>query len=64
MKQKIIRADGIEYERKIKQKKFDKVLYIRISEDELDKIKIIAKKNNIKYSELVRKIIKEYLEDK
>ena len=46
MKQKIVRADGLEYERKVKQKKYDKSLVIRIDEKTLIEFKNKANENN------------------
>ena len=64
MKDKIIRKDGIEYERKRKEKKLDCALNIRFSREELEKLKALADKEGIKYNALVRKLIVEYIEYK
>ena len=61
MKTKITRIDGIEYERKPKQVKYDGHIYIRTEQEDIEKLHIIANKKGIKYSDLIRKIYKEYL---
>lgn len=66
MKTKIIRADGIEYERKKREVKYDKNIFLRISQKDLDLLKKVADKKGVKYSDIVRNLIEEYLvmEDK
>lgn len=62
MIQKIIRTDGIEYERKAKAKKYTTSITIRIEEKQLSLLKEKANSKGIKYSDLVRKIIEDYIE--
>lgn len=61
MKQQIIRKDGIEYERKFKEKKYDCTLNIRIDRENMELLKQIAERKNIRYNALVRSIIQEYI---
>lgn len=43
--------------------KCNETLNIRISKDILDGIRTIAESKNIPYSELIRNILKEYIEE-
>ena len=63
MKTKIIRADGIKYERKARQAKYNDYIYVRVSSDTVDKLHKIADNKNIKYSDLIRNLIKDYIEN-
>ena len=62
MKQTIIRKDGIEYERKAKEKNYNAILYVRIESEKLETLKKIAKNNNENYSEMIRNLINEFIE--
>lgn len=64
MKDKIIRKDGVEYERKKKERNYDCSLNIRFSRDELEKLKKLANKEGIKYNALARNLIVEYIKFK
>lgn len=62
---KVIRKDGIQYERdKDRDKKYDCSLNIRFDRSELEKLKELANREGIKYNALVRKLIVEYIKFK
>ncbi len=62
---KVIRKDGIQYERdKERDKKYDCSLNIRFERSELEKLKELANREGIKYNALVRKLIVEYIKFK
>ena len=61
MKQIIKRKDGIEYERRVDDIQCDSRLNIRINSDTLNELKIICTGKGIKYSDLVRTLIEEYI---
>ena len=62
MKQTIVRKDGITYERNAKLKKYGEQIFVRTSSEDILKLHLIADKKKIKYSKLIRTIIKEYIE--
>ena len=61
MKQIITRKDGITYERNWNIKDYQKHLHIRIEKETLDKLKNIAIKKEINYSDIVRDLINDYI---
>ena len=61
---KITRKDGIEYERRRKEKKLNTSLNIRFDREELEKLKTLAAKEGIKYNTLARNLIVEYIKFK
>lgn len=61
MKQTITRYDGVEYERKTKEKKYDTRISFRMTQNDLDKLKEIAIRKEINYSDLARNVIHEYI---
>jgi len=62
IQQTIKRKDGIEYTRERNSNEYSTHLHIRIDANTLNQIKEIAKEKEINYSDLIRKIIKEYIE--
>lgn len=62
MTQKIIRVDGIEYERKKKNVKYTGNLNIRYEKEKIEQLKEIAQKKEVKYNQLIRMILDEYIE--
>ena len=63
MTETIVRKDGITYTRKKREtKEYNTKLNIRVSQVLLDDIKKIAQDKNIAYSDLIRSILKDYLE--
>ena len=61
MKQIIKRKDGIEYERRVDDIQCDSRLNIRINSDTLNELKGICTSKGIKYSDLVRTLIEDYI---
>lgn len=61
-KQKVIRKDGIEFERKRKQTKYDTNITIRCSKDTLERLKQLAKEVDKNYSDIIRELIEQYIE--
>lgn len=59
---KIIRKDGIIYERKEKVRNYDKRIFIRISAETFDKLQKLADKKGKKCMTLCREILEEYVE--
>ena len=60
---KIIRKDGIEYEKtKEKEKHYDSNINIRVSRETIESLKQIADKYGIKYNTMVRELIEDYIE--
>lgn len=60
---KIIRKDGIEYEKtKEKEKHYDSNIHIRVSRETIEDLKAIANKYGIKYNTMVRGLIEDYIE--
>lgn len=62
MKNKIVRKDGIEFERKSKTRNYDSVINVRVSRETLEELKQIAEKLGVKYNTMVREILKDYVE--
>lgn len=60
MKNKIIRKDGIEYERKSKTRNYDSVINIRVSHETVEDLKQIADMYGTKYNTLARKLLEGY----
>jgi len=60
-KQVITRKDGITYERNWDVKEYYKHLNIRINEDTLIRLRKVADKKQVKYSDIVRNLIEDYL---
>lgn len=60
--QTITRSDGIIYERRTKEKQYDANIHIRISKNDLDELKKIAEKENVKYNALIRELIEDFIE--
>jgi len=61
MEQTIRRKDGIEYKRNINDLQCDKNINIRINSETLNQFKEICNKENIKYSDLIRTLIEDYI---
>lgn len=61
MKQIIKRVDGIEYERRVNDIQCDTHIHIRINSDTLNELKSICTEKGIKYSDLVRTLIEDYI---
>lgn len=61
MEQTIRRKDGIEYKRNINDLQCDKNINIRINSETLNQFKGICNKENIKYSDLIRTLIEDYI---
>lgn len=60
---KIIRKDGIEYEKlKEKEKHYDSNINIRVSRETIEDLKQIASKYGIKYNTMIREILEDYVE--
>ena len=62
MKQIITTKKGTTYERNWNVKEYYGHLHIRMDVETLNKLKDIANKKQIKYSDIVRDLIKDYLE--
>lgn len=62
IQQTIKRKDGIEYTRERNSNEYSTHLHIRIDMNTLNQIKEIANEKGVNYSDLIRKIIKEYIE--
>lgn len=60
-KQVITRKDGITYERNRDVKGYYTHLNIRINENTLIRLKKVADKKQVKYSDIVRNLIEDYL---
>lgn len=64
MKQIIHRKDGITYERKAKDKNFDARVTIKVNQEDVDALKIIAEYLGDNYTQMCReqlyKLIKKY----
>lgn len=61
MKQIITTKNGTTYERNWDVKEYYKYLNIRINEDTMQKLRKIADKKQVKYSDIVRNLIEDYL---
>lgn len=62
MKQIIKTKNGTTYERNWDVREYYKHLHIRISDNTMQKLKNIADKKQVKYSDIVRNLIEDYLE--
>lgn len=62
MTQKIIRSDGITYERRTKEAQYDAKIQIRLSSEQIEELKQYAKKENLKYTALIRELIEDFIE--
>lgn len=62
MKQTITRSDGVIYERRTKKGQYDTKIQIRLATDDVEKIKVYAEKENIKYTALIRELIEDFIE--
>ena len=62
MKQTIVRSDGIIYERRTKEKQYDTKTNIRLSSQDLARLKAYAEKENIKYTVLMRELVEDFIE--
>ena len=63
MKQKIVRSDGILYERKPKEKILNDNINIRIEKNKKEKIKEIANKLGVGYQELIKNKLDELINE-
>lgn len=63
MKQKIVRKDGIVYERRTKEKVLNDSINIRIEKNKKEKIKEIANKLGVGYQELIKKKLDELINE-
>lgn len=61
MKNKIIRKDGIEYERKSKTRNYDSTINIRVSRETLNDLKNIAEHLGVKYNTMIREILEDFV---
>ena len=61
MKQIIKTKNGTTYERNWDVREYYKHLHIRISDNTMQKLKNIANKKQVKYSDIVRNLIEDYL---
>ena len=62
MKQTITRSDGVIYERKPKETQYDTKIQMRLSTEQIAKLKEYAKKENLKYTTLIRELIEDFIE--
>lgn len=62
MKQIIKTKNGTTYEREWNVKEYYKNLNIRIDNDTMERLREKANEQGIKYSDIVRNLIKEYIE--
>lgn len=60
-KQKIIRKDGIEYERKPKTKDYNCFINLRYSKEQVEKLKELANNLGVKYQALIKNVLDEYI---
>lgn len=63
MKQKIVRSDGIVFERKPKEKILNDNINIRIEKNKKEKIKEIANKLGVGYQELIKNKLDELISE-
>lgn len=61
MKQIIKTKNGTTYERNWDVREYYKHLHIRISDNTMQKLRNIADKKQVKYSDIVRNLIEDYL---
>ena len=62
MKQTITRSDGVIYERRTKKGQYDTKIQIRLATDDVEKLKVYAERENIKYTALIRELIEDFIE--
>ena len=62
MKQIITTYKGTTYERERNVNSYYTHLHIRIDEDTINKIRCVADEKGVKYSDIVRNLIKDYLD--
>jgi predicted DNA binding CopG/RHH family protein len=62
MTQTITRSDGIVYERRTKEGQYDTKIQIRLTTEQVDKLKAYADKENLKYTALIRELIEDFIE--
>jgi len=62
MTQTITRCDGIIYERRTKEIKYDTKIQIRLANKDFEKLKQYAEKHDLKYTTLVRDLIEDFVE--
>ena len=62
MKQTITRSDGVIYERRTKEAQYDTKVQIRLATEDIEKLKEYAKKENLKYTALIRELIEDFIE--
>ena len=63
MKQRIVRKDGIVFERKLKEKILNDNINIRIEKNKKEKIKQIANKLGVGYQELIKNKLDELINE-
>lgn len=63
MKQKIVRKDGIVFERRTKEKILNDNINIRIEKNKKEKIKEIANKLGVGYQELIKNKLDELINE-
>lgn len=63
MKQKIVRSDGIVFERKPKENILNDNIHIRIEKNKKEKIKEIANKLGVGYQELIKNKLDELISE-
>lgn len=63
MKQKIVRKDGIVFERRTKEKVLNDNINIRIEKNKKEKIKEIANKLGVGYQELIKNKLDELINE-
>ena len=62
MIQTVTRSDGITYERRTKTGQYDTKIQIRLTTEQVDKLKEYAEKENLKYTALIRELIEDFIE--
>lgn len=60
-KELITRKDGIVYERKKRELKYDSNLHLKYSKNNIEKLKRIAKKEGKKYQTMVKEILDDFI---
>lgn len=63
MKQKIVRSDGIIFERKLKEKILNDNICIRIEKNKKERLKEIANRMGIGYQELIKNKLDELISE-
>lgn len=64
MKQVVTRKDGITYERELKLNNYNKIISLRISEEQYNKLNELSKKQNKNIADIIRDAIEDYYMDK